>query len=231
MKLRNSIASIAVAGTLATMSLVPANAAALFFNFSAVFTPVTGGASNIGSYVGNVMNIGSLSQETVLNGSDFGGLEATNGGSDINVTRFGPTSSTSSVNEAYTLDYTVAVTLTPTDSTGTALAGVVPMTQTQNGTGHVTGTIRQNAANTITATGFSVPLHYSFLSATGESLNYDVFFKSYTGFPSPTSTTSFGAIQYHVVGVAVPEPGAVAMFAGMGVSASLFALKLRKRRK
>ena len=228
MKLRNAIASIAVAGTLATMSLVPAHAANIYFNFSGVFNPTLGGG--LVSYTGNVLNFSTANASTVavLDRSNNLGLNA-GVGTDITVANFGPSNSNAidTTPDMFNFNYVDALTITPTDVNGVALAGYSAQTL-NTPPGNINGSV---SANTVTSvgTGFSTPLVFTFNASGQPTLIYTVAFKNFLSFPAPKDT-SLGAVQYRVTASSVPEPGAVAMFAGMGVSASLFALKLRKRR-
>ena len=229
MKPRNMIASIAAAETLATMSLAPAQAVGIFFNFSGVFTPTLGGG--LVSYTGNVLNFSTANSSTVkvIDNANNAGLNA-GVGTDITVANFGPSNSNAAdaTPDTFNFNYVDALTITPTNSSGVALAGYSAQTL-NTPTSNINGNI---SSNTITSfgTGFSTPLVFTFTASGQQTLIYTVAFKNFLSFPAPKDA-SLGSLQYRVTATSVPEPGSVAMFAGMGVSASLFAFKLRKRRK
>ena len=153
MKLRNAIASIAVAGTLATMSLIPAHAVGIFFNFSGVFTPTLGGG--LVSYNGNILNFSTAnaSMVKVIDNVNNAGLNA-GVGTDITVANFGPSNSNANDNtpDAFNFNYVDALNITPTDASGVALAGYSAQTL-NTPSSNINGNV---SSNTVTSFGTGV---------------------------------------------------------------------------
>ncbi len=241
MKLRNALSISVAAGILASLSLVPASAATTFASF--LFD--TGGASVVGngagmitgtginvvfSYVpGGVANAPSVGFGSIVARLNFTAVAVANatGGTridqDYNLTSF-------SINSVVALNdgngnfvtnllsgSAIPLTFDARNSVGslTSSSPSLPPTVIQYNSAFITFGLPQTGADlgwTLTNITPNASLNGNnvgaFTSSVAGTFGYD---------PKPAAN--------------VPEPGAVAMFAGMGISASLFALKLRKRRK
>ena len=249
MKLRNVIASIAVAGTLATMSLIPANA--ITFQFASFafdgpaqpsYSNTTGGITAVSvpiifSYTQSglsfvpVPGLGGINATLTLT-STPGGNVAPGGfgslGQVQNISSFSITSNNSFLVNGLAKNNLLsgsATNLVLSGSAGGSTAGLNG-SQTSVSNPAVISYLSDFLLFPVPPVDADITFAFNGLQSSPGGLtqggnNFNSFVASIQGGfgynPSPRNV--------------VPEPGAVAMFAGMGVSASLFALKLRKRRK
>ena len=233
MKLRNAIATIVVTSGLAAFSLIPSQAAGIFFNFSSVFSPTLEGG--LQSYNSHLLNFSTVNGSNILVGdrTNAHGNNSAGFGTDIIVTNFGPTNSNANDNtpDNFNFRYNVDLTLVPTDVSGNLLAGYVAQTQT-TGVGNINGAISANQINS-NGSGFLNPLVFTFTATGQDTLTYRVNFKNFLSFPA-INDSALGGIQYHVVGsaaAATPEPGSLALLAGCAVTGAGFILKRRAKKR
>ena len=249
MKLRNAIASIAVAGSLAVLSLAPANA--ITFQFASfafdgpaqpMYSNTTGGITAVSvpiifTYTGSglsfvpIPGLSGVNATLTLTSTPGGSVQSGGFGSLGQVQNISSFSITS--NSAYNVNGMLKTNLLSGSATNLILAG-----STGGSTASLTGS--QSSVSNPAVISYAS----DFLLFPTPAVDSDITF-AFNGLQSTPGGLTQGGSNFNsfVASIQggfgynpspkniVPEPGTVAMFAGMGVSASLFALKLRKRRK
>jgi len=199
----------ASAGMLA--SGVAANAQ--FFNYASTFLPNPIPSSSPNTFI------------NVTNGFNNGGVFAGASGTDITVSNF-TTSSSDAISSPGTFNTTNTVTITLQQSSSGGATTGSPLSNTFRVL--LTGTGSVDAVDT-TATFLDVIKTYNF--GPGQNI-FTVALTNYVS-PGPPGSPTAGALGAHVNGSialsSTPEPGAIAMLAGMGVPGLLFVRRLRRR--
>ena len=162
------------------------------------------------------------------------GVQATTGGVPVTLYTFATNSqavSTDPNSGTFNYAYRVAFTITPSDASGTPLAGYNAITQYVTGTitGRLTPTSNTlvNTYNNLVSTpdGQAAVFNYVFSAAGMPGINVQLraLASGFTNGGSPTPKS--GGATGRVVGT--PEPGAWAMLFGMGLTGAAFARRRR----
>ncbi len=132
----------------------------------------------------------------------------------------GQSTNTSGTPDNFNINYTLTVALT--ERTG-SVAG--PQTLSQNFSGVLTGTLDQSSANI--SNSFNNPLSQLYSFSSGQT--FLVTLDSYSPI-GPPNAGGLGAISAVVTEVSsTPEPGSIALLAGLGLSASWMTYRRRRR--
>jgi hypothetical protein len=212
---------------------------AQFFDYSVVFE------NGSGTPVTTVNSGDSTASLAISNAANNSGLFAGATGTNANLLTFLTTSSsasTSSSTGTFNFPYQIAVTLVPSDINGVPLTGDTPQTKVITGTlsGNLTQNVNNlsNTYNNIVNTsggaligGPAAVLDYSFTD--GSIFEVRALVADFNPGSPPGGANGQGTIDSRILGstaLATPEPGAWALFCGMGVSGAAF-LRRRTRRK
>ena len=241
MKLRNALSLSIAAGILASLSLVPASAATTFASF--LFD--TGGANVVGNGAGMITGTGINVVFSYVPGGvagspsvGFGNIAARLNFSAVAVSN--ATGGTRIDQDYNVTSFSINSVVAMNDGNGNFVTNLlsgsaIPVTfDARNSVGSLTASSPSVPPSTILFNSAFVTFG---LPQTGADLGWTLTNITPNAALSGNNIAAFtssiaGTFGYDPKPVSnVPEPGAVAMFAGMGLSASLFALRLRRRRK
>lgn len=209
-----------VAATFGLLASVSA-AHAQFFTYSTTYTDATGSTTFPG-----MTTVGSTSPTTFLNvfpGGSTNGLVAP---SNIGLVTLQPVSTDTSQQTITDTNFTLSTSLQRVDKAGAGAVAIgSPGTFTVKGT--ISGDLSSVQSNVHITSVTGLPT-----SVTSGDILFLIGLDSVRN-PgvggSATEHSMDGGITVDVT--AVPEPGSVAMLAGMSVTGTLFALRLKRRRK
>lgn len=215
-----------VAATFGLLAVVSA-AHAQFFTYATTYTDPTGSTTFPG-----MTTVGSSNPATFLNVFPGGSVNGLAAPTNIGLVTFQPVSTDTALRTITNTNFSLVTTIQRVNRAG-AGAVAIGSPGSFTVTGNIAGQLSSVQSNVAISNIHGLPVGVT----TGNmpfSITLDSDRNPGVG-GSSNGHSMDGGITVHINAVqnlnAVPEPGSVALLAGMGVTGTLFALRLRKRRK